>query len=64
MLVDILFYSYLMNCYIPTESIDHLVAYNIHFGKGFLLLHWKNLSTLRWSRENLGELNYILSDFF
>lgn len=43
---------------LPTESITHPVAYNIRFGIGFLLLHWKNLSTPHLSRENLCKKQY------
>ena len=37
----------------PIESLVRPVAYNIHFEKGFLLIHWKNLLMQRSSRENL-----------
>ena len=42
----------------PIESLVHPVAYNIHFGKGFLLTHWKNLLMQRSSRENLCKKRY------
>lgn len=54
MSADILFYSVLMSCCIPIESLSRLATYNIRFVTDFLLKHWKNLSTLHLSRENLG----------
>lgn len=39
--------------FFPIESLARPVAYNIHFERSFLLKHWKNLSTLHLSRENL-----------
>ena len=49
---DILFYLNLQRLKVPIESLARPVAYNIHFEIGFLLLHWKNLSVQRSSREN------------
>lgn len=49
----ILSYLNLKRLKAPIESSGHPAAYNIHFGKGFLLTHWKNLSVQRSSRENL-----------
>lgn len=48
----------LLQSRIPIESLAHPVAYNIHFGKGFLLTHWKNLLMRRSSRENLCKKRY------
>lgn len=44
--------------FFPIESLTRPVAYNIRFGKGFLLIHWKNLSVQRSSRENLCKKRY------
>lgn len=49
----ILFYLNLQRLPTPIESLARPVAYNIHFEKGFLLTHWKNLSMQHSSRENL-----------
>lgn len=49
----ILSYLNLKRLKAPIESSGHPAAYNIRFGKGFLLTHWKNLSVQRSSRENL-----------
>ena len=39
--------------FFPIESLARPATYSIHFGRMFLLKHWKNLSTLHLSRENL-----------
>lgn len=48
----ILSYLNLQRLKAPIESLARPVTYNIRFGIGFLLIHWKNLLMRRSSREN------------
>ena len=44
--------------FFPIESLARPVVCNIHFERSSLLKHWKNLSTLHLSRENLCKKQY------
>lgn len=54
----ILSYLNLQRLKAPIESLARPVTCNIHFERSSLLKHWKNLSTLHLSRENLCKKQY------